>query len=145
MAYFSGKLTPADVLHTLLDHMHHVQHSYPTLADGVVLTTEAGDWALGTLTEIIPAGTISRDFDIHEVVFETVNTKDKTYELQLFYGATDIFASSVRVRSDTNKGGVPNGNIMTPIIPAESVIKGRLAIEDGGNKTAVISTRYHTY
>ena len=72
-----------------LEHIHSAQEVYPSLADGVSLTTGAGDWGLGTITEIVPINTITSEFDIHEVLVEDVNTQDKTYELVLYYGAGD--------------------------------------------------------
>ncbi len=143
--HIAGKETAADRVKILLEHNHGSQYVYPTLADGVQLTTAAGDWAQGTTTEIIPASTITSDFDIHEVLIEVVNTKDKTYQLTLYYGAGDTFAGSVRFSSDTNKGGVPNGSMMTPMIPANSRVRASLAIQDGDSKTATISVRYHLY
>ena len=111
-------------LRELIEHVHEVQKVYPTLADGVTLTTAAGDWALGTITEIIPINTITAEYDIHEVLVEDVNTQDKTYELVLYYGAGDT--ECVRV-------------------PANSRIRAQLAIEDGSGKTAKVSLRYHEY
>ncbi len=129
----------------LIEHAHTVQEVYPTLADGVTLTTAAGDWALGTITEIVPANTITSEFDIHEVLVEDVNTQDKTYELILYYGDSDTECVRVRFAATANKGGVPAQFAMTPLIPANSRIRGQLAIEDGGGKTIKVSLRYHTY
>jgi len=132
-------------LRELNEHVHSVQGVYPTLADGVTLTTAAGDWALGTMTEIIPINTITAQFDIHEVLIEDVNTQDKTYELVLYYGAGDTECSRVRFAATSNKGGVPAQFAMTPLIPANSRMRAQLAIEDGSSKTAKISLRYHEY
>lgn len=130
---------------TLLDHFHQAQLVYPTLADGVALATGAGDWELGTITQVVPASTIGMDFDIHEIVVEAANTADKTYELHLFSGAGDTEIARVRFAAGTVRGGVPNVVTQMPIIAADSRIRGRLAIEGGGSKTATISCRYHLY
>ena len=127
------------------EHIHSAQLVYPTLADGVALTTAAGDWGLGTITEIVPANTITAEFDIHEVLVEDVNTQDKTYELVLYYGGSDTECARVRFAATSNKGGVPAQFVMTPLIPANSKIRAQLAIEDGSGKTAKISLRYHEY
>jgi len=128
-----------------IDHIHSRQRVYPTLADGVSLTTHATDWVLGTIVEIVPINTITNEFDIHELLVEDVDTKDKTYELVLYYGADDIECSRWRFASTTNKGGIPTQFGMTVLIPANSRIRGQLAIEDGGSKTAKVSLRYHLY
>jgi hypothetical protein len=131
--------------HTIDEHAHTAQMVYPTLADGISLATAAGDWALGALTQIVPASTIGDDFDIHEVVIEDVNTQGKTYELILYAGGGDTEVGRTRFSASANKGGVPNATMQTPIIAADSRIRGRLAIQDGGSKTAVVSIRYHVY
>lgn len=132
-------------LQQLIEHIHASQKVYPTLADGVTLTTAAGDWGLGTITEIVPANTITKEFDIHEVLVEDVNTQDKTYELVLYYGDGDTECARVRFAATSNKGGVPAQFAMTTIIPANSRIRGQLAIQDGGSKTIKFSLRYHEY
>ncbi len=131
--------------HTIDEHFHQEQKVYPTLADGVTLTTAAGDWALGTVVEIVPINMITSDFDIHEVVIEDVNTTDKTYELVLYSGPGDTEIGRIRFAASTNKGGVPNATMQTPIIDANLRIRAALAIQDGTGKTAVVSIRYHTY
>ncbi len=132
-------------LKLLDEHIHSAQHTYPELADGVTLTSHANDWELGALTEIVPANAIVTEFDLHEVVVEDVNTQDKTYELHLFYGVDDTLAGHVRFAVGTLKGGVPNVNMQTIIFPANTRIRGRLAIQDGGSKTAKVSVRFHAY
>ena len=137
----------------LIDHAHSAQKVYPTQAeevggnegDGISLATAAGNWALGTIVEIVPANKITSEFDIHEVLVEDVNTQDKTYELVLYYGAGDTECARVRFAATSNKGGVPAQFAMTPLIPANSRIRGQLAIEDGASKTVKISLRYHLY
>lgn len=131
--------------HTANEHFHNAQKVYPTLADGVSLATAAGDWALGTITQIVPASAIDDDFDIHEVVIEDVNTQDKTYELVLYAGAGDTEIGRTRFSAAAIKGGVPNATMQTPIVAADSRIRAQLAIQDGGSKTAIVSLRYHIY
>lgn len=133
------------VAHTTHEHFHHPQKVYPTLADGITLTTHANDWVLGTITEIVPASAIGNDFDIHEVLVEDVSTQNKTYEIVLYAGAGDTEIGRTRFSSATNKGGVPNGTIQTDIVAADSRIRAQLAIQDGSSRTAIISLRYHLY
>jgi hypothetical protein len=129
----------------LKEHAHKAQKVYPTLAGGVTLTTHATTWTLGTVTEIVPASTITSDFDIHEVIIEDANTQDKTYELVLYSGAGDTEVGRARFAVGSTKGGIPNATMQTPLIDANSRIRAALAIEDGSGKTATISLRYHTY
>ena len=145
MAHGPSKPTASDNVKTSEEHQHTEQLVYPTLADPITVTAHANDWVLGTITEIVPASTITEHFDIHEVSIETVSVKDKTFELVLYYGATDIECGRSRFSSATNKGGVPNGSFMTPIIPANSRIRAQLAVQDGGGQSCTISIRYHVY
>ena len=128
-----------------LEHVHSAQKVYPTLAAGVTLTTHATTWVLGTIVEIMPNTIVDTEFDIHEVLVEDVNTQDKTYELVLYYGAGDTECGRTRFASGSLKGGVPAVAMQTPLLPANSRIRGQLAIEDGGSKTAKVSLRYHEY
>jgi len=143
--HIAGKESAFDKVRVLNEHEHGNQYTYPTLADGVTLTSHANDWELGVIVEIVPADAITSHFDIHEVFIEDVDTTDKTYELILYSGAGDVEIGRLRFNSGTNKGGIPNGTMMTPIIEANSRIRAQLAIEDGGSKTAKVSIRYHIY
>jgi len=145
MSYGPDKKTTADYVHIADENIHSEQLVYPTLADGVTLTTHADDWVLGTTVEIIPANTITESFDIHEIFIEDANTQDKTYEIVLYSGAGDTEIGRVRFASGTTRGGIPNGSMQTPIVSANERIRAAIAIQDGGAKTAIISLRYHTY
>ncbi|KKL51453.1 hypothetical protein LCGC14_2295310, partial [marine sediment metagenome] len=57
----------------------------------------------------------------------------------------DTECGRTRFAATSNKGGVPAVAMQTIIIPANSRIKAQLAIQDGGNKTAKVSLRYHPY
>ncbi len=137
----------------LHEHFHTAQKVYPTQAEevggdeggGVTLATAAGNWALGTITEIVPASKITSEFDIHEVLVEDVNTTGKTYELVLYYGGSDIECGRTRFAATANKGGVPAVAMQSILIPANSRIRAQLAVEDGGSKTIKLSLRYHEY
>lgn len=128
-----------------IEHIHSAQRVYPTLADGVTLTTAAGDWALGNFTEIIPAAAITSKFDIMEILVEDVDKTDKTYELVLYHSTGDVECGRARFAAASNKGGVPTVSIQTGIIPANSRVRAKLAIENGGSKIAKISIRYHLH
>ena len=132
------------MLKTIFYHSHSTQMVYPSLSNGIVLITGASPWAVGALTEIIPAGFIPNDFDISEVIVEDVDTADKTYEIFLYAGDSDELVGCTRFASEANKGGVPK-DMQTKIIPAGSRIRAALAIENGGSKSTKISLRYHHY
>ena len=129
----------------VIEHIHTPQYIHPTLASGVVLYAASTGTVLGTIGEIIPANTFNFVFDIHEILIEDVNVQDKTYELHLYYGAGDVFCGATRFASTSLKGGVPAVAMQTILIPANSRVRGRLAVDGGTGKWAKVSLRLHPY
>ena len=48
-----------------LDHVHAIQKTHPTLADGVTVTGGTASWERGSFVEVVPANAITSPFDIH--------------------------------------------------------------------------------
>lgn len=143
MTELCGKPTNEDYVHVLHDHAHSAQNIYPTGAAPVQLTSGVGAWALGTITEIVPASTITSDFDIHWMDISNPDTNGD-YEIELYYGAGDTFAARVAF----TRTGVFTGSITKPVttilIPANSRIRAKM--QDGsGESTAKVKIYYHTY
>lgn len=140
--------TSGDSLYSLSysinNHMHGVCSVYPTLADGVVLTGAAGAWGLGDYVEIVPANTIISDFDINWLQIENSSAAD-IYEVVLYYGVASTEAG--RTRLSRPAGAITNSeaSFMSPIIPANSQVVGRVASSSGGGDTTTISIEYHEY
>lgn len=132
-----GKITQ------LLEHVHTPSKVYPTLADGVQVDTDAAAWTLGAFTAIVPASTITDDFDIHHISIENISA-DGVYELVLYYGATDIECGRVRFTRTVLTEAVLNIPMRTNLIPANSQIRAKLA-SNSGNDDATISVFYHEY
>lgn len=82
--------------HDMGDHFHSASLVYPTLAAGVTINGGAGAWELGAFTEVIPVNTITLDFDIHWINFANASAAD-TYELNLYYGASDTLIATRRI------------------------------------------------
>jgi hypothetical protein len=127
------------------EHVHSANNVYPDKDDPIQITSGAGDWELGSFVTIVSSNTITLDFDIHQVIIEDFDTKEKTYQLQLYKGQDDTFIGSIRFSSTANKGNIDNGSFQTEKIIANSRIRARLCVQDGGSKTASVSIRYHTY
>lgn len=134
----------AAIAHTLEEHEHAESKVYPTLANGVTVTTAAGAWALGALVEIVPASTITDDFDIHAVDVEGISAND-VFELVLYQGAGDTEIGRIRFVRSAVQSATLNTAIQTPIVPANARIRAAVACAAGGAKTVDISVRYHTY
>jgi hypothetical protein len=133
----------ASILHILNEHVHTASKVYPTLADGVAVASHADAWTLGSFVEIVPADTITSIFDIHHVSVEALDD-NTVYELVLYYGETDIEAGRVRFTKNANLDAIIDKPVHTPLIPANSKIRAKLA-SAAGNSSATISIFYHTY
>jgi hypothetical protein len=130
--------------HTNEEHNHAAAQVYPTLAAGATVTSDAVAWTLGTLVEVVPASTITEDFDIHAIDIEAISAND-TFELVLYYGAGDTEAGRIRFVRSTVQSATLNTEIQTPLIPANSRVRAAVACAGGGSKTVDVSLRYHTY
>jgi hypothetical protein len=128
------------------DHTHAAQKIYPTLANGITLTGAAGAWGLGNFAVIVPTNIILARFDIHHISLSGYNAND-TFELVLYAGPDGFEVEIGRTRFTrlTNVGASPQIPMQTPIIPANTQIKGKLATLNGTSNTITISIFYHTY
>lgn len=129
------------LIHILDEHIHKSSKMYPTLANGEPVVSGAA-WVLGVFKEIIPINTITDPFDVHYVSIENLTAND-TYELVLYDGA-DAEIGRCRFVKNAVQDGTVNVPIQTPIQPANTQIKAKLATSSGGD-TATISLFYHTY
>lgn len=141
--HIAGRARNADKLDVLEEHFHSRSNAYPSLQAGVSISS-GGVWTLGAFTELMPINTITRDFDIHWLIIETV-TDDETYELVFYNVETEI--SRVRWSSDLAAGGrvisVPIPTMMQ-IQAKNSQIQCKLA-SSGNTETVVFSVLYHQY
>lgn len=128
------------------EHLHSASNVYPTLADGITVTSSASEWTLGEFVEIIPASTISTDFDIHNVEVSAISDND-VYELVIYKGAlsSEVEVGRVRFSKSTNQEGTTNQPFQTLLIGANSRVSAKVACAAGSSHTVTISLRYHTY
>lgn len=132
----------AAFIHKTDEHNHSTVDVYPTLADDVQVVGAAGAWALGAFKEIVPASTITNDFDIHFIEVSTASAND-VFELHLF--AVEVLIGKVRFARTTNQVRIAAKPFQTVIIPANTQIQAKLASAAGGSKTADISIQFHPY
>ena len=133
-------------LEILEDHVHKPSKVYPTLAAGVTVTAEnAGtNWTLVAFAEIVPASTITEPFDIHHLGIEALSA-NTVYEIVLYYGATDIECGRVRVTKNANLDATLNVPIQTPVLPANSRVRAKVATPGDNGETVDLSVFYHVY
>lgn len=129
---------------TLLEHVHSASNVYPTLANGVTVTGGAA-WTLGSFVEIVPASTITSDFDIHYLSIEDISATD-VYELVLYKGAlaSEIEIGRVRFVKNAALDATLNIPIQTKIIDANERISAKIASASGSDNVT-FSIFYHIY
>jgi hypothetical protein len=99
---------------------------------------------LGGFVEIVGAGVIGDDFDIHFLIIEDV-TDDEIYEL-VFYAAT-VEISRVRFGAQPGVANVVTAAPLPTLMqiqPAGTQIQAKLA-SSGDAETVTISVMYHVY
>lgn len=142
---------PTAIVHEIEEHIHSPSKVAPTLASGITLTADgAVAWTLGAFgADIIAAGAVTAPFDIHTISVEASDTAG-TYEIVLYYGATDIECGRCRFTNTAAKTTRENICIVTSTaahdpIPANSRVRAKCAHEGGAGETVRISIQYHEY
>lgn len=139
--------TLAGRLKLIEEHIHNVAKVIPTMADGEPVTATADDWTnLGDFAVIAATNAITSDFDIHWVNVEAVSANGQ-YELVLYSGAdaSEVEIGRVRFGKTTNQDGPQSVPILTPLIPANTQIKAKVASDNAVADIVSISLGYHTY
>ncbi len=135
--------TLAGRVHRQDDHTHKPANVYPTLAPAVTVTAGTGAaFTLGAFVEIVPASTITEDFDVHFVNAEQMSA-NVTYELVLYNVSTEI--ARMRITRDATQlksDGVP---LTMAVQPANSQIRAKVASSVDNADTINITLAYHTY
>ena len=118
------------------------RHVFPSQADGVTLQTGVGDWELGGMTIVVPEDYIDKPFTIENIVIESVNRPNKTFELVLYSGEHDT--ERFRRRFVVNNNSQGSFGLLGDVFkfPADAGVKARLAVQGGKLKIAVISLQY---
>jgi len=129
--------------HILNDHVHSPCWVYPSLAPGTLITAGGGAWNLGAFAQVIPAAAKNQPFDIHYISVEQISAND-VYELVLYYGPTDLECGRVRFTKNAVQDGTMNVPMQTPVLPADSRIRAKIASGAGGNNVN-ISLFGHSY
>ncbi len=139
----SSKLTQADEVHIIQDHIHAVQKVAPTGVDPVELTGGA-QWVLGVFgNDIIAAAAVSNVFDVHHVILSGPDTNED-YEVAIFGAAIEI------ARVAFTRTGVFTGSlqipVVTPLQPAGTQIRAK-CMDGGAGGGAKVSVKvaYHEY
>jgi hypothetical protein len=126
-------------------HIHSQARVYPTLADSVTVTAGSGGaWDVGTITEIIPANTITSAFDLHWAIIDNISAVDD-YELILYSGPSNTEIARIVFVRDSFFAQQGNQPIQVPVQLPNSKISAALACGDGDGATCGLKLYYHTY
>lgn len=87
---------------------------WPTMATGITATANAAAWTLGTAVILIPADTITGEFDIQRLNIEAMSANG-VYELVLYEDSTE----KARVRLNVMSIGVSSQEITAKMISCE--------------------------
>jgi len=143
--YWSAYKTVLGYANNSYQHTHSQARCYPTLTDGIQLSTGNTSWALGDYTEIIPTGVIPNAYDIHWINFETASSSG-IYEIHLFAGdpGQETLLAQVRTTRDNNQYGISSVPIQMPIQPPNARLSARIA-SSSANRNITLSVYYHMY
>lgn len=127
------------------EHMHSQSRVSPSLAPGITITDGASPWILGNLAVLMESGSSTGPFDIHAINLANVSAND-TYEMVLYTSSTVLTEIG---RTRFSRGGANTNNssrveFQTVIVPANSIIVGKVASQTGGNSVTT-SVIYHQY
>ena len=125
-------------------HLHAPNKCYPTGAAGVKVTANSTAWTLGSFVEIVPANTITDEFDIHYIHIEEAD-RATIYELVLYAVSTEIGRCRFAVAGTPANVIIPDVPFMTEIIPANTQIRAKVMTSSSSADECVLSLQYHLY
>ena len=129
------------------EHNHGVTYTYPLLAAAVTLTAGGGAWdPLPAPTEIIPANTITKDFDIHWLHIGGLSANGE-FIVALYQGAggSETLIGEVPVVRNAVQSQEGSLTLITPLMDANTRISAALASSPAAANTADIKISYHEY
>lgn len=136
------------ISHILNEHAHSVTKVYPRLANPIQLQKDAGVWAAipTTKTEIVPAGIIGEDFDIHWIQVSTISANGN-YVICLYSGGAgvEVLMGEMVVSRNAVQSQEGSALILTPIVPANTRISAGVSSSNNAQDTLDIKIMYHEY
>lgn len=134
--------------HTAHEHFHSPVFIRPNLANSIALTSESGSWAAfpATKTEIIPAGDITLDFDLHFMDIANISANGE-YQIELYKGdiGSEISIGNfgpTRTAAQSQEG---SRQIITEMLPANTRVSAALSSSNAGANTLTLKLEGHKY
>ena len=143
--HVAGKEGMADKVKIIEEHLHGHQKVYPPSASAIVLTSAASVWTHGTIVEIIAAGAITLDIDLHWALITALSANGE-YEVKVYKGA---IASEVEIGVVAcERNAVQSQEGSQPLVTRLSAgerISASLATDTGNANTCKAKLFYHEY
>jgi hypothetical protein len=117
-------------------HLHSASRCYPSLENGIDVSTSDISWGLGSPVEVIPINTINFPFSIYFVNIEGVLATD-VYELVFYAGISADEVGRIRTPRDSGYPMIGGSPVTTPIFPANTKISVRGACSQGSGQLTI--------
>ena len=145
--YTEGEDSISAFLHTGYYHVHGASFLYPDKANPVELTAEASVWGTaGAKTEIIPASTITKDFDLHWCSIGEISAT--LYGVIDFYSGlsgSEVLIGSIDVVRTANFAREGFAPVQIPQQAANTRISARFSSSTVNADTVKIKLYGHVY
>lgn len=135
-------------LHTLNEHAHMSQFLFPSLADSIPMTTTVGAWSPNAaFTEIVPAGGIANDFDLHWAVISDLPNFAEEYQVDLYSGAalSEVLYCQLAPFKDSVQTSEGSLKVQGPILPGNTRISAKVSNKSATQRTINIKLQGHNY
>ncbi len=130
-------------LQDMWEELHSSQLVYPSLAQGVLITSHSNAYTLGNFIEVIPVNTITNEFHIHHLHLLSPNANGD-YEIRLYQGTT-LIGEATFSRTD-KKDDVEGLEIYTSHCEANAQIQARLSSSNAAQQDTVrLKVWYHLH
>lgn len=146
--FTAGSESSIAYLQTAYYHMHGTPFTYPDYSNPILLTAGAGAWdRTGTIVEIIPAGAILADFDLHWMDVSNISGNG-TIKVDIFSGllGNEVLIGGTKVFRTSNFTQEGQKRIQVAQQPANTRISCRISDSTAGQLTCnIVSFDGHLY
>lgn len=111
---------------------------YPTLAAGATVISAAANWTYGAYAVIVPADTLTNDFQISGISVESCSD-NAVYQLELYKGVGTDVVTGVRFAVEGGFFGNQVYIVGSEIVDGGSQVRARLASSDGALNQGTIT------
>lgn len=137
------------LLHTMEEHMHALQFTYPNMAAPVTVLAGSGSWNLSpplSAITVIGSGIVTKLYDIHHADIDTISTNGD-YQLQFYHGGSGARISAFTVSATRVAAGPREGqkDVVCPKILANRELVVVMASSLTNAPSARVKVDGHTY